>query len=155
VTQRAAMHTGATGEVHVRLGVGVIIEDARGWILLEKRSDNGMWGPPGGGIEPGESVAQAAMREVREETGLTVEVAGLLGVYSEPVDRIVTYADNGDVRHLVDVVVQGVIRSGTLARSAESQALAFFPPTRLPSEVTPPARQPLEDFIAHRTGVLR
>jgi len=149
------MHTGAVGDIHVRLGVGVIIEDARGWILLEKRSDNGMWGPPGGGIEPGESVAQAAVREVREETGLTVEVTRLLGVYSEPVDRIVRYADNGDVRHLVDVVVEGVIRTGTLARSAESRALAFFPPTGLPDDVTPPARRPLDDFIAHRTGVLR
>jgi 8-oxo-dGTP pyrophosphatase MutT (NUDIX family) len=149
------MHTGAAGDIRVRLGVGVIIEDSRGWILLEKRSDNGMWGPPGGGIEPGESVAQAAVREVREETGLTVEVTRLLGVYSEPLDRIVTYRDNGDVRHLVDVVVQGVIRSGTLAPSAESEALAFFSPTGLPAEVTPPARQPLEDFTARRSGVLR
>jgi|WetSurMetagenome_2_1015567.scaffolds.fasta_scaffold14342_4 glycerol-1-phosphatase len=155
MTRPAGKPTESTEDIRVRLGVGVIIEDARGWILLEKRSDNGMWGPPGGGIEPGESVAQAAVREVREETGLTVEVTDLVGVYSEPFERIVTYRDNGDVRHLVDVVVRGVIRTGTLARSAESEALAFFSPMDLPGEVTPPARQPLEDFIAHRMGVLR
>jgi 8-oxo-dGTP pyrophosphatase MutT (NUDIX family) len=143
------------GRTQIRLGVGIILRDARGWILLEKRSDNGLWGPPGGRVEPGESMAEAAVREVREETGLTVEVTRLVGVYSVPTDRIVTYPDNGDVRHLIDVVVEGVIRSGNLTCSPESEALAFFPPTGLPADLVPPARLPLEDFLSHQTGVLR
>ena len=55
---------------HVKVGVGVIILDDSGRILLEKRRDNGMWGLPGGGIEPGESIYETALREVEEETGL-------------------------------------------------------------------------------------
>ena len=145
----------ATADTQIRLGVGVIVRNATGQILLEKRSDNGLWGPPGGRIEPGESVAEAAVREVREETGFTVEVTRLVGVYSEPADRIVTYLDNGDVRHLVDVMVEATILSGTLTCSHESEDLAFYSPEGLPTELVPPARRPLEDYLGNRLGILR
>jgi 8-oxo-dGTP pyrophosphatase MutT (NUDIX family) len=145
----------ATADTQIRLGVGVIVRNATGQILLEKRSDNGLWGPPGGRIEPGESVAEAAVREVREETGLTVEVTRLVGVYSEPADRIVTYLDNGDVRHLVDVMVEATILSGTLTCSLESEDLAFYFPEALPTDLVPPARRPLEDYLGNRLGILR
>ena len=68
----------------VKAGVGIIITDSEGWILLERRSDNGMWSLPGGGIEAGESITEAAIREVKEETGLDVRITGLVGVYSDP-----------------------------------------------------------------------
>ena len=145
----------ATADTQIRLGVGVIVRNATGQILLEKRSDNGLWGPPGGRIEPGESVAEAAVREVREETGFTVEVTRLVGVYSEPADRIVTYLDNGDVRHLVDVMVEATILSGTLTCSLESEDLAFYAPETLPTDLVPPARRPLEDYLGNRLGILR
>ena len=57
-------------ETRVKVGVSIIITDHRGGALLERRSDNGMWGLPGGGVEPGESIVKAALREVKEETGL-------------------------------------------------------------------------------------
>ena len=63
--------------IRVKVGVGVIVVDDSGEILLEKRRDNGMWGLPGGGIEPGESVYETALREVKEETGLDIEITGL------------------------------------------------------------------------------
>ena len=145
----------ATADTQVRLGVGVIVRNATGQILLEKRSDNGLWGPPGGRIEPGESVTEAAVRDVRDETGLTVAVTRLVGVYSEPADRIVTYLDNGDVRHLVDVMVEATILAGTLTCSHESEDLAFYAPEALPSDLVPPARRPLEDYLDNRLGILR
>ena len=53
----------------IRPGVSAIILTAEG-LLLQRRADNGLWGLPGGGVEPGESVTEALVREVREETGL-------------------------------------------------------------------------------------
>lgn len=145
----------ADANTRVRVGVGVIIQDARGYILLEKRSDCGWWGLPGGRIEPGESIDQAAIREVKEETGLNVEIAQLIGVYSQPENRIVTFLDNGDVVHLVDILVKAKIVGGEICCSSESEALQFFDPVALPLEVVPPARQPLQDFIAGVSGIIR
>lgn len=137
----------------VRVGVGVIVRDPFGRILLEKRSDCGLWGLPGGKIEPGESIIQAALREVHEETGLTVEVTQLLGVYSEPIERIVTFPDR--VVQLVDILLEAKIISGELVRSPESEDLQFFYPNTLPSEIVPPARAPLEDFVKGQAGIIR
>jgi mutator protein MutT len=137
----------------VRVGVGVIVQNAAGQILLEKRSDCGLWGLPGGRIEPGESVAQTVVREVQEETGLIVEITRLLGVYSEAAERIVTFSDN--VVHLVDIVLEAYPISGELRCSHESEQLRFFDPTALPAEIVPPARAPLRDFVWGGVGVIR
>src|SRR5438045_8375170 len=67
----------------IRPGVSAIILTPEG-LLLQRRSDNGLWGLPGGGVEPGESVSEAIVREVREETGLEVAPGRLVGVYSAP-----------------------------------------------------------------------
>jgi glycerol 3-phosphatase-2 len=142
-------------DIRVKAGVGVIIVDDEGRILLEQRRDNGMWGLPGGGIEPGESVFQAALREVKEETGLNVRITRLLGVYSEPAEgRIVTYPDNGDVAQLVDTVLTAEPIAGSLVMSSESLRLDFFHPEALPSDIVPPAIRPLRDYLAERTGVI-
>jgi ADP-ribose pyrophosphatase YjhB (NUDIX family) len=63
--------------------VTVAVQNDRGELLIE-RTDNGLWVLPGGAQDIGESVVQAARREVQEETGLTVEVTGLSGIYSDP-----------------------------------------------------------------------
>src|SRR5262245_48872619 len=66
----------------VRLSVSAIVRSRPGAreILLMRRSDNGHWGLPGGYLEPGESVNQAALREVREEPGWCGDVGRLVGV---------------------------------------------------------------------------
>ncbi|MFD7903851.1 NUDIX domain-containing protein [Kitasatospora sp. NPDC059747] len=65
-------------------------------LLLERRSDNGRWGMPGGGLEIGENLPGAVVREVREETGIEVEVIGLVGTYSDP-GHVIEFSD-GEVR---------------------------------------------------------
>lgn len=139
----------------VRVGVGVVVQGPGDTILLEKRRDCGWWGLPGGKVEPGESLTDAAVREVCEETGLTVEVTHLIGVYSDPDGRIVTYPDNGDVVQLVDVVVGARVLSGQIVCSHESEEVRFFSPSQLPEEIVPPARQPVADAFEGRCGVLR
>ena len=139
----------------VRAGVGVFVRDGVGRVLLEKRSDCGLWGLPGGRIEPGESISEAARREVLEETGLTVNIMRLLGVYSDPAQwRIVTFPDN--VVHLVDIVLEAEVVSGGLTRSAESEEIRFFEPGQAPNEddIAPPARQAWRDWLAGRAGVI-
>ena len=62
-----------------------------GEFLLMRRSDNGHWGLPGGFVETGESVSEAARREVLEETGWSIELGALIGVYSDPATQVVDY----------------------------------------------------------------
>jgi ADP-ribose pyrophosphatase YjhB (NUDIX family) len=60
-----------------------VVNDA-GQILLIRRSDNGNWALPGGAVEIGETLAQAAVRETREESGVDCEIAGVSGIYTDP-----------------------------------------------------------------------
>ena len=146
-----------TSATVIKLGVSVLIEDAGGAVLLELRRDCGLWGMVGGRVEAGESVATAAMRETQEETGLEVALTGLQGIYSEPEDRIVTYDDNGDERHLVDIVFTGRIVGGRLACSPESLRLEFFTKDRLPplESMTPPSRVIIDDYVKGIMGAVR
>jgi ADP-ribose pyrophosphatase YjhB (NUDIX family) len=145
----------ATDDTQIKLGVGVFVLDENGRFLLEKRRDCGMWGLPGGRVEPGESVTDTAVREVFEETGYKVEVTRLIGIYSDPEDRILTYPDNGDIRHLVDIVLEARIVGGELTVSGESVAMEFFDEGSLPDEIVPPAVAPIRDYCREVDCVIR
>ena len=64
--------------------VDIIIQCGEGIVLVRRRNPPHGWALPGGFVDRGESVAQAARREAKEETGLDVELTELLGVYSDP-----------------------------------------------------------------------
>lgn len=72
------------------------VRNRTGEILLVQRIDDGNWELPGGRIEVGESVTQAVVREVVEESGVMIELTGLAGVYSDPSHVLV---DPGDAVH--------------------------------------------------------
>lgn len=91
-------HIGKEGTI--RVGCSAIIFNDDGGILLTRRTDNGQWCLPGGGLEPGESIEEACMREVFEETGLKVRVKRLIGVYSNR-DQLVIYPDGGKFQIIV------------------------------------------------------
>lgn len=78
----------------ISTGAAALIRDERGRVLLIKRRDFGVWGLPGGTQEIGESIDQTIVREVREEVGLIVEPAQLLGVRTSP--RLDVTFPNGD-----------------------------------------------------------
>jgi 8-oxo-dGTP diphosphatase len=60
------------------------VRDIAGRLLLVRRCDTGDWELPGGHVDPGESASDAAVRETAEESGMTVEVTGLVGIYTDP-----------------------------------------------------------------------
>ena len=113
---------------------GVIMNDA-GQILLQRRSDDGRWGLPGGAIEPGEEPAETIMREVWEETGLRVVPLRLVGVYGGP-DGFHTYP-NGDKMAFVAMVFACEVASGNLGdhNDGESLELRYFAPDALPTQL--------------------
>lgn len=141
--------TDATRANQIRPGVAAIIQDDGGSILLQRRSDNGLWGLPGGSVEIGESVRDAIVREVREETGLTVEVLRLIGVYSDPRFQIVCYPD-GNVVHYISTLFACRILAGTLQTCDETLDLRFFDPDRLPENLLPMHRIRIQDALANR-----
>jgi 8-oxo-dGTP diphosphatase len=60
------------------------VRDIAGRLLLVRRCDTGDWELPGGHVDPGESASDAAVRETAEESGMTVEITGLVGLYTDP-----------------------------------------------------------------------
>ncbi len=68
----------------LRVAASAVVQDDEGRVLLHRRTDNGRWALPGGGMDVGESIGQAAAREVLEETGYVVEPEHVIGVYSDP-----------------------------------------------------------------------
>lgn len=135
----------------IRPGVTAIVLAERG-LLLHRRSDNGRWGLPGGSVEFGEAVAEAVVREVREETGYDVEPVRLVGVYSRPdLDQIVTYAD-GNVIHYVSSSFECRLLGGEARTCAESLEVAWFPPDDLPPDLLPMHRIRITDCLARALG---
>lgn len=115
-------------------GVAVIIFDRENRVLLQKRADVGLWGLPSGHVEPGETVEQAAIREVWEETGLRIRITRLIGVYSDPKSQIFHYP--GRTVHFITTYFQGEILSGeTFCNSKETLQLNFFSVDNLPAEL--------------------
>jgi 8-oxo-dGTP pyrophosphatase MutT (NUDIX family) len=108
----------------IRLGCSAAIFDEQGRILLTQRNDNGQWCLPSGGLEPGESAAEACEREVLEETGLHVFVKRLVGVYSHP-DRLVLYPD-GNKAQIVALHFEAEVTGGTLGLSDETSDFGYF-----------------------------
>lgn len=135
----------------VRPSVSAAIFDGRGRLLLQQRSDGGQWCLPGGSLEIGESVTEGVIREVREETGLTVTVRRLIGVYSEPRLQVVRYPD-GNVWHYVSLCFECAVRGGTLTTCDETLALRWVSAARLPATLLTNHRIRIRDARARRAA---
>lgn len=133
----------------VRPSVSAVIFDRRGRLLLQRRSDGGQWGLPGGSVEIGESVSAAIRREVAEETGLDVAVGRVVGIYSDPRRQVVRYPD-GNVWHYVNVCFECAVRGGALQLSDETLALRYFAASGLPRTLLPNHRIRIRDACRRR-----
>ncbi len=111
-------------EGRLRLGCSAAIFDEHKRVLLTRRADNGQWCLPGGGMESGESAAEACERETFEETGLKIRVKRLVGVYSHP-DQLVIYPDGNKV-FIVALHFEAEIIGGELGLSNETTDFGYF-----------------------------
>jgi 8-oxo-dGTP pyrophosphatase MutT (NUDIX family) len=126
-------------------GSRIIIERADGRILLQRRSDFGIWGIPGGVPEEGEAMTDAIIREVLEETGLTVRNALPFGHAGDPTFETIRYP-NGDRCQYFSLMFYATAFDGMLGGSdGESLALDWFEPSRLPA-MLPNMQRSVEAF---------
>ena len=132
-------------------GCSAIILREDGKILIQRRSDNGLWGLPGGAVEMGETISDATVREVREETGLEIEVQRLLGLYSDPATQVVAYAD-GNVVHYVSASFLCRVIGGEPTVTEESTELVWSDPLALPQPFVPSQRIRVDDWLVGNTA---
>jgi ADP-ribose pyrophosphatase YjhB (NUDIX family) len=106
--------------------VNVVVVNDAGEILMIRRTDNDNWAVPGGAIDLGESVAQAAVRETIEESGIECEITGIVGIYSDP-KHVLLYTSNGEVRQEFSIVLTARPLSGQPTPSSESSEVRWVP----------------------------
>jgi ADP-ribose pyrophosphatase YjhB (NUDIX family) len=128
----------------------VVVVNDDGTILLIRRTDNGNLAMPGGGMDLGESMPQAAVREVKEETGLDVEITGLVGIYTNP-GHLIEYTSDGEVRQEFSVVFTARPIGGTPTTSSESSEVVWINPADVPDlQMHPSMRQRIQHFLEAR-----
>ena len=126
------------------IGAQTVIMD-RGRVLLTKREDFEVWCVPGGHVEPGEALADAARREAREETGLDVTITRMVGIY--------TRLMSGTSIHVVTFAAQAV--GGALKPQVEEVIdIGYFTPDALPDDMFWWHRRPVADAVAGVTGAV-
>ena len=104
--------------------VNVVVVNDQDQILLIRRSDNDNWAVPGGAIDLGESMTQAAVRETKEESGIDCEVIGLVGIYTDP-KHVILYTSNGEARQEFSIVLTARPVGGEPAHSDESSEVRW------------------------------
>ena len=119
-----------------RVGAFAVIFDDEGRVLVSRRVDSGWFNLPGGGVEPDESMPEGLMREVREETGLEVEVGRLVGVYSKP------------QKHELVLVFRAKVTGGSMAPSDEADYHTWVTPAELDGvKLLPKHRERIDDAL--------
>ena len=119
-----------------RVGAFAVIFDDGAKVLVSRRVDSGWFNLPGGGVEPDESVPEGLIREVREETGLDVEVGRLVGVYSKP------------QKHELVLVFRARVTGGSLTPSDEADYHAWVSPVELDQvKLLPKHRERIDDAL--------
>ena len=123
-----------------KLMVDVIIPSERGVVLIRRGNEpfEGRWALPGGFVEVGETVEVAAYREAAEETGLAVEVARLVGVYSDP--------ERDPRGHNVSVAFLARVLSGDLVAATDASEVAVLDPSSV--ELAFDHRKIIEDALS-------
>ena len=125
------------------LGVNVAVIH-QGQVLLTKREDFEVWCLPGGQVDEGESLAQAAIRETKEETGLDVELTRLVGVYS----RLGGFSDVHGILYAARPI-GGEIR----LQPGETVEVGYFPADELPDEMLVGQKRRILDALQGLSGI--
>ena len=140
VARRARLRPGASA---------IIFDSARQQVLLTRRSDNGRWCLPGGGMDPGESAEETCVRETLEETGLKVLATKLVGVYTSP-HIMVEYSDGNRVQP-ISFSFEAEVIGGELSLSDETTEYGYFSVNELDTvDLLEHHRQRIDDAVQGR-----
>src|SRR5216683_8011961 len=130
--------------------VNVAVTNDLGELLLIQRTDNDNWALPGGGVDIGESLPPAAIRETREETGVDCEITGLSGIYTDP-GHVILYTSNGEVRQEFSVVLTARATGGAPTPSSESSRVRWIAPADLDGyQMDPSMRLRVRHYASRR-----
>lgn len=131
------------------IAASAFVLDERGRLLMIRRTDSGLHALPGGRHELGETMTQTAIRETLEETGVDIEVTGLIGIYSNPA-HLVEFSD-GEVRQEFSICFRGRPVGGTPRGSDESSEVRWVKQSELDSLQTHPSiRLRIQHGLANR-----
>lgn len=123
----------------------IIHEPGKGIVIIKRVNEPAGFALPGGFIDEGEQAEAAAIREMREETNLDVELTGLLGVYSRP--------DRDPRQHTLTAVYVGRAKDASLLRAGDDAAqAAFYPLDALPSPLVFDHAAVIADFREYCEG---
>ncbi|SDG80742.1 ADP-ribose pyrophosphatase YjhB, NUDIX family [Lentzea fradiae] len=106
------------------VAVSAFVQDEQGRLLMIRRTDNDLYSIPGGAQDVGETIGQAVIREVKEETGIDVEPTDIIGVYSDP-QHVIAYT-NGEVRQEFSICFRSRLVGGTSRTSSESSEVQWI-----------------------------
>ncbi len=121
--------------------VDVIIETEEGIVLIKRKNPPYGWALPGGFVDYGESLEEAAIREAKEETGLDIELIRQMHTYSRP--------DRDPRFHTITTVYIARARGKPIAAS-DAQEVGIFTRDNLPQEIAFDHRQILMDYFEKR-----
>lgn len=125
---------------------GVLAVNDRGDVLLQRRRDTGQWALPMGKQEIGETISQCAIRETEEETGVLVEITGILGVFSDPT-HVVAYTD-GEIRQEYELTLLARPVGGRPTANDEASDARWVPPGDLDAlEIHPTMRRQIDVWL--------
>ena len=122
-----------------------IIYDRFGHVLLQKRTDIGWWGLPGGRLDIGENLTDCVIREVMEETNITVRAKALIRVYSDLTEYTAIQYPNGRLVQYVTALFLCEKISGYLAMSNESTDIGYYDPQSFPENTLLSTRLRVKD----------
>ncbi|MGH3940133.1 MAG: NUDIX hydrolase [Pseudonocardiaceae bacterium] len=131
------------------VAVTAFILDEGERLLMIRRTDNDLYAIPGGAQEVGETISQTVIREVQEETGITVKVTGLIGVYSDPA-HVIAFTD-GEVRQEFSLCFRAEPLGGQIRTSSESKEVLWVDPSKLGDlTIHPSIRLRIEHGYGHQ-----
>lgn len=125
-----------------KIGVFAVILNKKKEVLLCHRRDCDLWNLPGGGLEKKESPWDGVVREVKEETGLEIEIKKLIGVYHKDEKKEIVFS------------FQCAVSGGKSVLSDEADQIMFFPYARLPKNISQKHKDRIEDALNNSKDVI-
>jgi ADP-ribose pyrophosphatase YjhB (NUDIX family) len=135
----------------LRPAVSAFVQDDHGHILMIRRTDNDKYAIPGGQQEIGETLANAAIREVKEETGIDIEITEVVGLYSNPA-HVIAY-DDGEIRQEFSICFRALRIGGETRTSSESKEVQWVNESEISTlDIHPSIRLRISHALAKRNS---